>query len=94
MSAFLPVNVAQRVLFQAMLVQLNKGSDHRNTRPHLAHLSPAEYSAVFAPRKVVCDVTRSVASHLAEYSAAVRTGPSVLCDHSIGYSGKYVSCCY
>ena len=42
----------------------------------MAHLSPTEYSACARLcGNVVCDVIESVTSHLAEYSAAVLTGP-------------------
>ena len=48
----------------------------------MAHLSIAEYSAelfhkIFC-RNVVCDVIKSMASDLAEYSAAVEQGPGPL----------------
>ena len=67
-----------------------EGSNHCNTaRPHLAHLSPAEYSTeVFGKIfrcTAACDDTESVASQLAEYSDAVLTG---FCSMIIFYQVK------
>ena len=68
-------NKHRKLLPNHAIFHLMESGNLCNTKPHVAHFSPAEYSAkVFGNIfcwNVACDVTKSVASHLAEYSAAV-----------------------